>query len=95
MAKFSASSIADLLIPAANAGRLARKAKFVVCVEARDGSWCELDADYQGLAGVLARNTVDVLGARGASCWRVDRDGSTIGRAFYTHFESYPEHDAT
>jgi hypothetical protein len=88
MTKFSALSIARFFEADAVAGRVARKAKFVVLVEADDGSWCELDADDQGHAGVLARNWVDTLGARGASCWRVFPGGTLDGRPFFTHYET-------
>ncbi len=88
MTKFSALSIARFFEADAVAGRVARKAKFVVLVEASDGSWCEMDADDQGHAGVLARNIVDVIGARGASCWRVLPGGELLGRPFLTHFET-------
>lgn len=88
MSKFAAQSIAAFSTAAAVAGRAARKAKFVVLVEASDGSWCEMDADDQGHAGVLARNIVDVVGARGASCWRALPNGELLGRPFLTHFET-------
>lgn len=87
MTKFAATSIADLCTPAATAGRLARKAKFVVMVECDDGSWCELDADDQGHAGTLARNFVDKQNARGASCRRVDtRTGELHPKSFYHYY---------
>lgn len=88
MPKFSALSITRFFEGDAVAGRVARKARFVVLVEADDGSWFELDADDQGHAGVLARNIVDVMGARGASCWRVLPNGKLVGRPFLTHFET-------
>lgn len=88
MTKFAAQTIKTLMDDTAHiAGRKARGAKFVVAVEADDGSWFELDADDQGHAGVLARNAVDAMSARGASCWRV-MDGRYLGRAFYSCFEA-------
>lgn len=89
MSKFAAQSITAFFTDAANAGRVARKAKFVVCVEADDGSWFELDADDQAHAGVLARNVVDKMDARGASCWRVFAGGDISGKPFFTHWHSY------
>lgn len=90
MTKFAALSIADLRTAEANRGRMVRGAKFVVCVEVDDGSWCELDADDQGHAGVLARNWVSAQNARGASCWRVLRmyAGELGAQAFYTVYEN-------
>lgn len=69
--KFEARSLADLLTPQRDAGRLARKAEYIVACEVDDGSWCELDAESLAHAEVLARNWVDKLNARGCSVWRV------------------------
>lgn len=88
MAKFSARSIEDLNVPAALVGRLARGAYFVVEIEADDGSWCEMDAEDSDHAKRLADNMVDVMGARGASCWCVNAETGALARtSFYTKFE--------
>ena len=87
MPKFSALSFADLQSPERAAGRLARKAEIVVEVEASDGSWCELDADTEEHARVLANNWVSKLGARGCSCWHVRQiDGKLAPTTFYKKF---------
>lgn len=96
MTKFAALSIDALRTAEANRGRMVRGANFVVCVECDDGSWCELDADDQGHAGVLARNWVETQDARGASCWRVLRmyNGELGNQPFYAVFdggETWPE----
>lgn len=86
--KFAAHSLGQLMMASGRAaGRVARKAKIVVAVEVDDGSWCELDADSEAHAEVLARNWVDVLGARGCSCWHVIEDGSYAARNFFTYYE--------
>ena len=88
MPKFSALSVADLLTPERDAGRVARKVEWVVFVECDDGSWCELDADDFAHAKVLAHNWVDTLGARGCSVRRVRLiDGKCVrGPSAYTYF---------
>lgn len=91
MSKFAAQSIRSFFTAEAVAGRVARKARFVVLVEADDASWFELDADDQGHAGVLARNVVDTQSARGASCWRVFAGGEIGPHAFYSCFEQVGE----
>lgn len=88
MTKFAAQSIQDLRTGAATMGRFARKAKFVVDVECDDGSWCELDADDKAHAKRLARNWVDVMGARGASCWEVVGNGNVARRSFFNYYEN-------
>jgi len=87
MAKFAAQSIQDLRTGAATMGRFVRKAAFVVDVECDDGSWCELDADDKAHAERLARNWVDVMGARGASCWEVIGNGNVKKKPFFTYYE--------
>jgi hypothetical protein len=86
--KFLARNILDLNTPEAIAGRRLRDVKFVVDVEVDDGTWCELDATSENHAKVLAQNWVEVLGARGASCWCI-MFGEPGGRPFYTHFQDY------
>ncbi len=86
MTKFSAQSITVFFTQPAIEGRLARKAKYVVCVEVDDGSWCELDADDADHAYRLAVNWVDVMDARGASCWCVSKTGELGGRPFKTYY---------
>ena len=89
MTKFAAQSIRDLRTAEADAGRLAREAKFVVSVEVDDGSWCELDADDVTHAERLAMNWVDVMNARGASCWEVIANGGVKRKPFFTYYENY------
>lgn len=86
---FSATSFADLQSAERVAGRLARGVKFVVEVEARDGSWCELDADDKAHAIRLADVWVDRERgqARGASCWSVLSNGKLGRKGFYRVFE--------
>ena len=91
MTKFKAQSINDLRTNDATLGRFARGSKFVVDVEVNDGSWCELDADDKAHAERLARNWVDVLNARGASCWEVDEFGRCKRKPFFTYYEQYCE----
>lgn len=82
--KFAARSFADLLTPERCAGRLARKAEYIVACEVDDGSWCELDATSAEHARVLARNWVDKLDARGCSCWHVRLiDGKLAPNSFF------------
>lgn len=88
MPKFSALSFRDLQSAERRAGRVARKAHFVVEVEADDGSWCELDADDRDHAKRLADNWVGVCRARGCSCWMVNSvTGRLAGKCFYKIFE--------
>jgi hypothetical protein len=101
MTKFSAQSINDLRTPEATAGRLARKARFVVDVEVDDGSWCELDADDRAHAIRLAHHWVDPERghARGASCWEViPETGAVKRRSFfniYAPIAGYPFEEDT
>lgn len=88
MAKFTATTIRDLMTKERSAGRNARKVQFIVACEADDGSWFELDADSRAHAKVLATNQVDKMNCRGASCWKVNNTG-TLGRSpFHTYFAS-------
>lgn len=88
MPKFTALSFDDLQTAERKRGRLLRGARFVVEVEADDGSWCELDGEDSAHAIRLANNWVDVMGARGASCWCVNAETGALGRkSFHTVFE--------
>jgi hypothetical protein len=89
MTKFLAQSANDLRTTDRNAGRVARKVKFIVQVEADDGSWTELDADSQAHAKILADNWVEKLNARGCSCWKVAADGKLSKHAFYHKYAEY------
>lgn len=92
MSKFSALSFRDLQSADRLLGRLARGAIIVVEVECDDGSWCELDAESEAHARVLADTWVDAQRgrARGASCWRVRQiDGKLAAKSFYKVFEEY------
>ena len=60
--------------------------KFTCKTKRNRGSWFELDADNQDHAGVLARNQVDKMNARGATCWRVVIEGELGARPFYNYF---------
>lgn len=85
--KFAARSMADLLTPERDAGRLARKVEYVVAVEVDDGSWCELDATDYAHGQVLARNWVDKLNARGCSVWRVRlMDGKIVPKSLFNYY---------
>ncbi|NVO13867.1 MAG: hypothetical protein HXX10_07510 [Rhodoplanes sp.] len=86
---FEAATIRDLMTPERDAGRVARKARYIVAVEARDGSWCELDGDDEAHARVLADNWTDPqrMGARGASVWAVNADGTLPRRSRYLAVE--------
>ena len=96
MTKFQAQSIQDLMTPVANAARVVRKQWYaentkcpmlaVVCIEASDGSWCELDAESEEHAKALAKNMVDHMRARGASCWKFNESGKLERRSFYNYY---------
>jgi hypothetical protein len=88
MPKFSALSFSDLQSPERQRARLLRGVHFVVETETDDGSWCELDAEDSDHAKRLADNWVDVLGARGCSCWCVNAETGALARtSFYKKFE--------
>lgn len=99
MPKFKATSIADLMVPAANAGRVVRKASYalsetpfthVVIGEASDGSFFELDGQDFDHAKALACNAVDWLSCRSCSVWTYEADGSlTQGPSLFIVTESY------
>jgi hypothetical protein len=92
MSKFVAQSLADLRTPERSAGRILRNVDYIVAVEVDDGSWCELDAETEEHARVLARNWVDKLGARGCSCWHVRRqDGKLVKQSFFNYYWSPQE----
>lgn len=96
MSKFAAQSIKDLMTVDANRGRVVRtewyklhtQTPFIaaVCIEADDGSWCELDAESEDHAKALAKNMVDHLNARGASCWKFDANGKLARKSFHVYF---------
>jgi hypothetical protein len=68
--------------------------RFFVVVENAKGEWFALHADDQDHAARLARHWVDVIGCRGASCWRLFAWGHHGDEAFFSYFESEPEdHD--
>lgn len=69
--------------------------RFFVLVENQRGEWFALHADDQGHASALARHWVDVLGCRGASCWRLYSFGpAEEAGSFFSYFEAEPEdHD--
>lgn len=72
--------------PLACQALLAQGVKFVVAVENQRGEWFLLHADDQGHAGALARNWVEAMGARGASCRRIFADG-VAPKPFFTIYE--------
>ncbi len=76
--------------PLACQALLSQGVKFVVAVENAKGEWFLLHADDQGHAGTLARNWVENMGARGASCRRIFADG-IAPKPFLTVFEQ-PEY---
>ena len=67
-----------------NEVRRAHGVKFVVLVETDSGDFVQLFAEDQMHAVDLAKAWVDPerLGNRGASCWRVNRDGSLSDWSF-------------
>jgi len=71
--------------PAACKALLAKGIRFVTAVETRSGEWFLLHAYDQDHAGVLARNWVDTMSARGASCWRIFEYGLS-SHSFFTIF---------
>lgn len=83
------SSLASALTeatPLACQALLSQGIKFVVAVENAKGEWFLLHADDQGHAGALARNWVENMGARGASCRRIFADG-IAPKPFLTVYE--------
>lgn len=88
MTKFAARSINDLRTVEATMGRSIRNARFVVQCEVDDGSWCELDAEDKAHAERLARNWVDVMSARGCSCWEANEQGQLKLKPFFTYYDS-------
>lgn len=87
MTKFVAQNIHYYRSAEATTGRAARGARFIVNVECDDGSWCELDAEDKAHAERLAINWVDVMSARGASCWEANADGEVKRKPFFTYYE--------
>jgi|JI10StandDraft_1071094.scaffolds.fasta_scaffold3624632_2 hypothetical protein len=72
--------------PLACRALLSQGVKFVVAVENAKGEWFLLHADDQGHAGTLARDWVENMGARGASCRRIFADG-IAPKPFLTVYE--------
>lgn len=72
--------------PLACQSLLSQGVKFAVAVENAKGEWFLLHAEDQHHAGTLARNWVDNMGARGASCRRVFADG-IAAKPFLTVYE--------
>jgi hypothetical protein len=61
--------------PEACQSLIAAGVTFTVAVENQRGEWFLLHADGDAHAGRLARNWVDTMGARGASCWKLTAGG--------------------
>lgn len=61
--------------PAACRALIAQGINFTVAVENQRGEWFLLHAEDMAHAINLAHNWVDVIGARGASIWRLHEDG--------------------
>lgn len=72
--------------PLACQSLLAQGIKFAVAVENQRGEWFLLHATDQLHAVDLARNWVDVMGARGASCRRIFDHGIS-DKPFLTVYE--------
>jgi hypothetical protein len=100
--KFKAQKLGDLLTAESRIGRAKRAATYaaqglpfmaVVHIEADDGTWCELDAESEQHAKVMANTWVSHMNARGASC-RMLR-GALTGilrlRPFYTVYAPLTE----
>jgi hypothetical protein len=96
VAMFSSSLQALFLqaSPLAAKGLIAQGFPFLVAVENERGEWFWLNAESIDHAGNLARNWVDVLNARGASCWRIHPDGKIGPRPFATVFAQPAWEDA-
>lgn len=90
MAHLSLSSLQAEIAAQAGAAYRAGVRFYVVC-EGADGRWFALHADDQGHAGALARHWVDVLGCRGADCYRLQPWGGN--QPFFQYFEAveWPE----
>lgn len=71
----SLSQAFEAATPAACKALIAQGVNFIVAVENNRGEWFLLHADDQAHASDLAHNWVDVMDARGASCWRLFEDG--------------------
>jgi hypothetical protein len=71
----SLSSAFEAATPAACKALLAQGITFTVAVENDRGEWFLLHAEDMAHAMNLAHNWVDVMGARGASIWRIFDDG--------------------
>jgi hypothetical protein len=85
MAHLSLSSL-QAEIAAQAAAAYGAGVRFYVICEGAGGEWFALHADDQGHAGALARHWVDILGCRGASCWRLYSWGSGA-QPFFTYLE--------
>lgn len=86
MTKFAVQKLSEFFAAELREPRKARGCKFVVHVQADDGSWCELDANDLGQARLLARNWVEKLGAQCAHCRIIYPSGMLRAFAFYTCF---------
>jgi hypothetical protein len=75
MFSFSLSQAFEAATPAACKALVAQGINFTVAVENDRGEWFLLHAEDISNAMNLARNWVDVMGARGASIWRIFEDG--------------------
>lgn len=71
----SLSQAFEAATPSACKALIAQGINFTVAVENERGEWFLLHAENIGHASDLAHNWVDVMGARGASCWRIFEDG--------------------
>ena len=71
----SLSSAFEAATPSACKALLAQGINFTVAVENDCGEWSLLHAENMAHAINLAHNWVDVIGARGASVWRIFDDG--------------------
>jgi len=84
------SSLTSALIeatPLACKALLAQSIRFAVAVENSKGEWFLLHANDQLHAVDLARNWVDTMGARGASCRRIFEYGVS-DKPFHTVYEN-------
>lgn len=79
--------------PEACKSLLAQGVRAIVAVENQRGEWFLLHADDHDHAGALARNWVDTMGARGASCWRLFEHGMG-NKPFATVYEEMGWEDA-
>lgn len=90
----SLSQAFEAATPAACKALIAQGINFAVAVENNRGEWFLLHAADRHEALNLAHNWVNVMEARGASCWRIYDDGiasRSMGMVFPQHEDDWFE----